>query len=77
MAQGLRGEKEGFSRKGSKGTRKRERDSHPGGVQDIRKWFEARGEATGQTQGRKRKEKEGGSPVKETSQEPVLRKEEL
>ena len=77
VAQGLRGEKEGSARKRSKGTRKQERDSHPGGVQDIRKWFEGKGEATSQTQGRKRKDKEGGSPVKETSQEPATRKEEL
>ena len=67
MAQGPRGEKEGFARKGTKGNRKLERDSQPDRVQDIRKWFEARGEAAGQTQGRKKQEKQGGSPEKEAS----------
>ena len=67
VAQGLRGEKEGFARKGSKGARKWERYSHPEGVQDIRKWFEARGEATGQTQGKNKREKQGGFPDKEAS----------
>ena len=67
VAQGIRGEKEGSAKKRSKGPRKKERDSPSGGVQDIRKWFEGKGEATSQTQGRKWNEKEGGFPAKETS----------
>ena len=67
VAQGPRGEKEGFARKGTKGNRKLERDSQPDRVQDIRKWFEARGEATGQTQGKNKRGKQGGLPDKEAS----------
>ena len=67
VAQGLRGEKEEFAKKGIRGNRKEERDSQPDRVKDIRKWFEARGEATGQTQGKNRREKQGGFPDKEAS----------
>ena len=67
VATGPRGEKEGSARKGYKGVRKQERDSRPEKVQDIRKWFEAKGEALGQTQGKQGQERKGGSPVKEAS----------
>ena len=53
VAQEIRLEKEGSAKKRSKGPRKKERDSPSGGVQDIRKWFEGKGEAPGQAQGRK------------------------
>ena len=67
VAQGPRGGSKEFAKKGTKGNRKEERDSQPDRVKDIRKWFEARGEATGQTQGKNRREKQGGFPDKEAS----------
>ena len=42
-AQGPKGGKRGFTKKGLKGNRREERDSQPEKVQDIRRWFEARG----------------------------------
>ena len=53
MATGPRGEKEVFARKGNRGVRKQEKDSRTDKVMDIRKWFEAKGEAKGPTQGKK------------------------
>ena len=64
-----------MARERPKDKRRQKRDSPVGKVTDIRKLFEAKGAAAGQSLVKPRSSKEGGLPLEGTSIEPAPEKE--
>ena len=64
-----------MARERPKDKRRQKRDSPVGKVTDIRKLFEAKGVAAGQTLVKSRTSKEGGLPLEGTSTELALEEE--